>query len=103
MTSKSEKEVVYLPGGNGGEARGGSRFAQSRPPPETPPGNRRRRSAKKHSDDWPHRRGKNGNRATPGTPRGLPVRKGGSFEVHGSRLRRPRRGIDGARPSRDFH
>ena len=93
----------YIVGPGGRQARRGHRAAQSRPPAEALSRDGRGSPAEKYPDDRADRRGQDGNRAPAGAPGGLPVRQGGSLEVHRSGLRRPRRRIHDSRPGRDLH
>ena len=57
-------------------------------------------TAEQHHPDRPHRRRQDGDRAPAGAAGRRAVRQGRGLEVHRSRLRRPRRRVDGARPGR---
>ena len=108
LDDMTPREIVaeldkYIVGQNAAKRAVAVALAQSRAPAETSAGNRRRHSAQKYSDDRPDRRRQNRNRAASCAPGGLPVRQSGSLEVHGSRLRRARRGIHGARPGGNLH
>ena len=66
---------------------------------QTPPaGDGGRDHAEEHPDDRPHRGGQDRDRAPTGPALREPVPQGRGLQVHRGRLRRPRRGVHGARP-----
>ena len=81
-----------------GQARGRHRAPQPDAPAEAPAGDGRRGRAEEHPDDRPDRRRQDRDRAAPRAARAVAVHQGRSVEVHGGRLRRPRRRVDGPRP-----
>ena len=76
------------------------RAAQSHAPAEAARGAGRGHRAEEHPDDRPDRRRQDRDRPPAGAPGAVAVHQGRSVEVHRSRLRRPRRRVDGARPRR---
>ena len=84
----------------GGQARGRDRAAQPDAAAEARAGARRGNRAEEHPDDRADRRRQDRDRAPAGAARAVAVPQGRGVEVHRSRLRRPRRRVDGPRSRR---
>ena len=83
-----------------GQARRRDRLAQPDAAAEAVARARRGGRAEEHPDDRTDRGRQDGDRPAPGAARAVAVRQGRGLEVHRSRLRRPRRRVDGARSGR---